>query len=98
VADKVGQEVLGFSIVYMTILFGNPLLLAGHGPDLVTSFSAVMASISYIGPGLVDPMAHIGSLPDAVKLRLVSNGRLGAGHRPQGSWQSDWQCPWLRRD
>lgn len=73
VTEKVSHEVLGFAIIYIAILFGATLFVAAFGLDLVTSFSAVMASIGNIGPGLglVGPMANYSHLPDAVKLVLI---------------------------
>ncbi len=73
VSDRVIAETVGFSILYVLLLAFSTLFLAAHGLDLVTSFTAVAATLGNVGPGLglVGPMTNYGPLPDAVKIVLT---------------------------
>jgi trk system potassium uptake protein len=58
--------VLAFSFAYMCIIVALTLVMAATGLDIVTSFSAVAASINNIGPGLnlVGPATTFAVLTD----------------------------------
>ncbi len=73
VSEKMVSEVLGFSVLYILVLFGATLFLTAYNLDLVTSFSAVACTLGNVGPGLgaVGPMSNFSQLPDAVKLMLT---------------------------
>lgn len=73
VSEQVLHEVLGFSILYMVVFVGSTLFVTAHGLDLVTSFTAVAATLGNVGPGLglVGPMANFSQLPDTVKVVLT---------------------------
>lgn len=63
------------NLVYLALLvnFVAVLLLAAGGSDIVTSISAVAASMFNVGPGLgaVGPLDHYGHLPALSKLVLA---------------------------
>ena len=56
--------VLGFMLIYGAATMGLTLLLLFTGMDIVTAFSAVVATVNNIGPGLgeVGPAGHYGGL------------------------------------
>jgi trk system potassium uptake protein TrkH len=58
--------VLAFGFMYMVIIVSLTLLMAWSGLDIVTAFSAVVASFNNTGPGLngVGPATTFGSLSD----------------------------------
>jgi trk system potassium uptake protein len=60
-------SVLGFAFAYMCIIVALTLLMTGTGLDIVTAFSAVVASINNTGPGLnqVGPATTYAVLTDA---------------------------------
>ncbi len=62
------------------VLFSTSLLLVSlEGRDLVTSFTAVSATINNVGPGLYDvgPMSNFGSLTDLTKGVLMFDMLVG---------------------
>jgi trk system potassium uptake protein TrkH len=73
VSEKVLHEVLGFSILYILLFVAATIFLTIFGLDLVTSFTAVAATLGNVGPGLalVGPVANYSQLPDAVKAVLT---------------------------
>jgi len=52
VSDPILHAVLGFSFMYMVSIVTMTLVLAASGLDIITAFSAVVACINNIGPGL----------------------------------------------
>lgn len=58
--------VLAFAYIYMLCIVSMTLALSFSGVDTITAFSAVVASINNMGPGLgrVGPAANFGSLTD----------------------------------
>lgn len=72
VSDDIAKSIWGFFILYLGLFILSSFLLAAMGVDVVTSFSAVAASIGNIGPGLgeVGPADNYAHLPDAAKLLL----------------------------
>lgn len=73
VPDTVVTSVLGFLALYMGLFVVSSIVLAAMGVDLVTSFSAVAASIGNIGPGLalVGPAGNYAGIPDLGKWLLA---------------------------
>ena len=69
--DTVSSTHTFFSL-YMVVLFGSGLLVCMDGFDFTTSFTAALACLSNIGPGLglVGPMGNFGMFSPAVKLLL----------------------------
>lgn len=66
VSPRVLQSVLAFMMIYGATLVGFTMLLLFSGLDVVTSFTAVIACVNNIGPGLgeVGPAVNYGSLSD----------------------------------
>lgn len=73
VSDDVIRGILGFLALYVGIFALCSVLLAGMGVDLVTSISAVAASIGNIGPGfnLVGPVGNYAGIPAMGKWLLI---------------------------
>jgi len=63
---SVMTAVLGFMLIYGATTMGLTMLLLFTGLDIVTSFSAVVATVNNIGPGLGDvgPASNFGVLTD----------------------------------
>jgi trk system potassium uptake protein TrkH len=61
---SVMTAVLGFMLIYGAATIGLSMLLLLSGLDLVTAFTAVVATVNNIGPGLgqVGPSGHFGHL------------------------------------
>ncbi|MGQ9724425.1 MAG: TrkH family potassium uptake protein [Tepidimonas sp.] len=64
VPPHVMNAVLGFMLIYGAATIGLAFLLLASGMDLVTAFSAVVATVNNIGPGLgqVGPASNYGAL------------------------------------
>lgn len=73
VPDDVIRSIFGFLALYIGLFVVCSILLAGLGVDVVTSFSAVAASIGNIGPGfgMVGPMSNYAGLPALGKWLLA---------------------------
>ncbi|MDX9993979.1 MAG: potassium transporter TrkG [Rhodocyclaceae bacterium] len=66
VSEPVLHAVLGFSFIYMAIIVSLTLLMSASGLELVTAFSAIVATLNNTGPGLgaVGPASNFSSLTD----------------------------------
>lgn len=66
VSNKVMQSVIAFMMIYGATLVGLTMLLLFSGLDPVTAFTAVIACVNNIGPGLGDvgPAVNYGVLTD----------------------------------
>ncbi len=66
VGDRVMQSVISFMMVYGAALVALTMVLLFSGLDPVTSFTAVLACLNNIGPGLgkVGPAVNYGGLDD----------------------------------
>ena len=64
VSDRVMQSVIAYMMVYGATLVGLTMLLLFTGMDVVTAFTAVVACVNNIGPGLgeVGPAVNYGGL------------------------------------
>lgn len=73
VPAPVMHAVLGFMLIYGGATMGLTFLMLLSGLDIVTAFSAVVATVNNIGPGLgqVGPAGHFGGL-NAFQLSLLS--------------------------
>ena len=73
VPAPVMHAVLGFMLIYGGATMGLTFLMLLSGLDIVTAFSAVVATVNNIGPGLgqVGPAGHFGGL-SAFQLSLLS--------------------------
>jgi trk system potassium uptake protein TrkH len=66
VGDRVMQSVIAFMMLYGATLVGLTMLLLFSGLEVVTAFTAVIACVNNIGPGLgeVGPAVNYGGLTD----------------------------------
>ena len=66
ISDRVMQSVIAYMMIYGAIIVGFTMLLVFSGLDVVTAFTAVIACVNNIGPGLgqVGPAANFGGLSD----------------------------------
>jgi trk system potassium uptake protein len=66
VSDRVMQSVIAYMMIYGATLVGFTMLLLFSGLDVVTAFTAVIACVNNIGPGLGDvgPAVNYGGLSD----------------------------------
>jgi trk system potassium uptake protein len=66
VGDRVMASVIAFMMMYGASLVGLTMLLLFSGLDVVTAFTAVIACVNNIGPGLGDvgPAVNYGGLSD----------------------------------
>ena len=79
VSDQTVRSVLVYFEVYLTIIGLSVLVLTLDGRDIITNFTASLACISNIGPGLnaVGPMGNYGFFSDLSKLVLSIEMLLG---------------------
>jgi trk system potassium uptake protein TrkH len=73
VSDDVIRSILGFLALYTGLFVLCSVALSGMGVDLITSISAVAATIGNIGPGLgiVGPVGNYSSIPEMGKWLLA---------------------------
>jgi trk system potassium uptake protein TrkH len=66
VSDRVMQSVIAFMMIYGATLVGLTMVMLFSGMDVVTAFTAVLACVNNIGPGLGDvgPTVNYGALTD----------------------------------
>ena len=67
ISDRVMQSVIAFMMIYGATLVTLTMALIFSGLDVVTAFTAVIACVNNIGPGLGDvgPAVNYGGLTDA---------------------------------
>jgi len=72
VPDDVLRNILSFSFIYIGLFIFGSLFLAMLGQDMITSVSAVAATLGNIGPGLgsVGPELTFSQIPQAGKVVL----------------------------
>ena len=70
--DGVVNAAILLVMIYMLSALVGTILLAAMNIDLLTSFTATIASLSNVGPGFgqVSNLANFGGLPDAAKWLL----------------------------
>ena len=73
VPEDVTRSILGFLALYIGLFAVSSVILAGMGVDLVTSLSAVAATLGNIGPGLgmVGPTENFAGIPYWGKWLLI---------------------------
>jgi trk system potassium uptake protein TrkH len=72
-SEQINTSILSFIILFLFIFVIGTIVVVMTGLDLITSASAVAASLGNIGPGLgtVGPMSNYAHLPDITKLILI---------------------------
>ncbi len=73
VPTEVVQGILGFLSLYFAVFVVATMLVTGHGVDLVTGSTAVVATLNNIGPGLagVGATQNFAHIPDMAKFVLI---------------------------
>ena len=73
------RAVQGFFFLYMLLLLAGTLIVSLDGADFTTSFTATLACLSNVGPGLgpVGPMGGFGFFSAGVKVALIFEMLLG---------------------
>ncbi len=71
-SEKINFSILSFLILYLFIFMAGTLLVVLTGPDVLTSASAVAASLGNVGPGLgtVGPLHNYSHMHELTKLIL----------------------------
>ena len=79
VPDKVAFSVLGFIFVYFMSIVAIAFVFFATGMDFMSGFSAAVASVNNVGPGLgsVGPTANYASLTDVQKWVFTAGMLLG---------------------
>lgn len=79
IPDHVITSILAFVFLYVIIFVIGSLVLTGFGIDLISSFSAVAATLGNVGPGLglVGPLQNYSVIPEAGKILLTLMMLLG---------------------
>lgn len=79
ISDEVSTGILEFFFLYIFVFAISVLCLTSYGIDLISSISAVAATLGNIGPGLelVGPLNSFISLPNAAKYLLSGCMLLG---------------------
>ncbi|WP_027364592.1 TrkH family potassium uptake protein [Desulfotruncus alcoholivorax] len=73
ITEELVESVVSFFFLYLAILLASTLLLTAMGIDLISSISAVAATLGNIGPGFgaVGPATNYAAIPAAGKLLLA---------------------------
>jgi len=71
--EGIVASVTGYFSLWIIVFLSGTVFIASYGYDLVTSSTAVLATLNNIGPGLhkVGPAMNFAELPDLVKLVLT---------------------------
>lgn len=77
VPDSVVNAVWSFMAIYVLVFFVLLLAVIATGPDFLTAFSAVGATINNLGPGLANVAYNYADLPSATKWILCLSMLLG---------------------
>ena len=72
VSDRVVSSILSFMLMYILLFVISSLLMTSMGIDMVSSFSAVAATLGNVGPGLnlVGPLNTYAFIPPVGKILL----------------------------
>ncbi|MFO8102116.1 MAG: TrkH family potassium uptake protein [Dehalococcoidia bacterium] len=75
ISEKIISRIIGFTIIYLVLLFTGTLIMAALEQDFATAVSSVIATIGNIGPGLglVGPVENYAAIsaPGKVILTLL---------------------------
>lgn len=77
VDSRVTDAIWAFFGVYMAVFYGIVLVLLALGLDYVTAWSATVASVNNLGPGLGDVAANYAGINDIAKWVLAGGMLLG---------------------
>ena len=79
IPEEMLHNVVAFTVLYFLLFVAMGLAVAALDVDIVSAFSASVATLGNIGPGLelVGPLQNYGQLPDLAKALLTLNMLLG---------------------
>jgi trk system potassium uptake protein len=79
VPDEIVNSIVSFVVIYLLIFLLSTLILSVLGMDIISSFTASIATLGNIGPGLnvVGPMDSFDPVPALGKLVLIANMWIG---------------------
>ena len=79
VPDEIVNSIVSFVVIYLLVFLLSTLILSVLGMDIITSFTASIATLGNIGPGLnvVGPMGSFAPIPPLGKLVLIANMWIG---------------------
>ncbi len=80
VPDEIVNSIVSFVVIYLLIFLSSTLILSVLGMDIITSFTASIATLGNIGPGLnvIGPMGSFDPIPALGKLVLIANMWIGS--------------------
>ncbi len=70
-SDRVVEAVWGFFSAYALVFVFCMLALLATGMETLTAFSAVVATLNNLGPGLGEVASHFANVPDSAKWILI---------------------------
>ncbi|MCC7576783.1 MAG: TrkH family potassium uptake protein [Methanomethylovorans sp.] len=79
VPDNIIHQIISFMVIYFLIFITSTFLISLMNVDLITAFTASIATLGNIGPGLnlVGPMSNYNSMPSIAKLIMIANMWIG---------------------
>lgn len=79
VPEEIVNSIVSFVVIYLLVFVSGTLILSVLGMDIITSFTASIATLGNIGPGLnvVGPMGSFDPIPPLGKLVLIANMWIG---------------------
>ena len=79
VPEEIVNSIVSFVVIYLLIFVSSALVLSVLGMDIITSFTASIATLGNVGPGMnvVGPMGSFDSIPLLGKLVLIANMWIG---------------------
>lgn len=79
VPEEIVNSIVSFVVIYLLIFVSSTLILSVLGMDIISSFTASIATLGNVGPGMniVGPMSSFDSIPPLGKLVLISNMWIG---------------------
>jgi trk system potassium uptake protein len=79
VPEEIVNSIVSFVVIYLLVFVSSALILSVLGMDIMTSFTASIATLGNIGPGLnvVGPMGSFDPIPPLGKLVLIANMWIG---------------------
>lgn len=79
VPDDIIHQVISFMVIYFLIFVTSTVLISLMNVDIITAFTASIATLGNIGPGLnlVGPMSSYNCMPPLAKLIMIANMWIG---------------------
>ena len=79
VPDDIIHQVISFMVIYFLIFVTSTFLISLMNVDIITAFTASIATLGNVGPGLnlVGPMSSYNCMPPLAKLIMIANMWIG---------------------